>query len=194
MCQWKQEKIWNKYQMINSNEEEWVFGGYGSWKVVSRGWVLEKNKWESLICGEAVSGRHLQTRLLVCSQSDKVRWCCLALMKTSNFPIFFFFFSSLRQHHTDKAAIYKACVQPFVSAQLQLSSTVTGGRIDCALCLTLCFSCHFEVRDQNQDGTQQWQWSASTYQKLQNTAQCNTHSVIQLTQFSHALVANTVMA
>lgn len=107
---------------------------------------------------------------------------------------FFFFFSSLRQHHTDKAAIYKACVQPFVSAQLQLSSTVTGGRIDCALCLTLCFSCHFEVRDQNQDGTQRWQWSASTYQKLQNTAQCNTHSVIQLTQFSHALVANTVMA
>lgn len=80
--------------MINSNEEEWVFGGYGSWKLVSRGWVLEKNKWESLICGKAVSGRHLQTRLLVCSQSDKVRLCWLALMKTSNFPIFFFFLPS----------------------------------------------------------------------------------------------------
>lgn len=54
-----------------------------------------------------------------------------------------------------KQLYIKPAYSPFVSSQLQLSSTVTGGRIDCALCLTLCFSCHFEARDQNQDGTQQ---------------------------------------
>lgn len=164
------------------------FGVTGSWKVVGRGWLLEKKYvWKFNLR----QGCHLQTRLLVCSQSDKVRLCCLALMKTSNFLFFF----SLSGNPTQIEQLYiKPVYSPLFLLKCNLLPTVIGGRIDCALCLILCFSCHCEVRDQNRDGTQQWQWSASTYQKLQNTAQCHTHSVIQLTQFSYALVANTVTA
>lgn len=45
--------------------------------------------------------------------------------------------------------------------------TVTGDQIDCVVSLILWLCCHFEVGDQNQDGTQKRQWSASTHQKLE---------------------------
>lgn len=60
----------------------------------------------------AVGGWHLQTCLLACSQYDKVRLCCLAPPKTK----YFLFLSSLGW-----SSLYKSCVCPFVSAQIQLS-------------------------------------------------------------------------
>lgn len=78
---------------------------------------------------------------------------------------FFSFFS--RQCCTDEAAYINPVYSPLFLLNYSFLPAVTGERIDCALSLILWFSCHFEVRDQNRDGTQQWQWSASTYQKLQ---------------------------
>lgn len=63
-------------------------------------------------------------------------------------------FLLLKQCHTDEAAY----INPVYSLLFLLNEgfllAVTGERIDCALPLILRLSCHFEVRDQNQDGTQ----------------------------------------
>ena len=70
---------------------------------------------ESLICGKAVTSRLGCWFALKVTRSGCVAW------HSWRHPIFYFFFP-LRQPHTDRAAIYKACVQPFVSAQMQPSS------------------------------------------------------------------------
>lgn len=77
------------------------------------------------------------------------------------------FFSFLRQHRADEAAYINPVYSPLFLLKYSFLPAVTGEQIDCVSSLIFCLSCHFEVRDQNWDGTQQWQWSASTYQKLQ---------------------------
>lgn len=81
--------------------------------------------------------------------------------------ILVFFFIFLGQHQADEAAYRNPLYNPLFLLNYSFLQAVTGEQIDCALPLILWLSCHFEVGDQNQDATQEWQWSALTYQKLQ---------------------------
>lgn len=81
---------------------------------------------------------------------------------TGSFSILF-----LSQHHADEAGYINPVYIPLFLLYNSFLPTVTGEWIDCAVSLILWLCCHFEVGDQNQDGTQQWQWSASTHQKLE---------------------------
>lgn len=129
-----------------------------------------------------------QTWWLACFQCDKVR----LLLPDTHDKIIFHFIS----HHADEPAYINPVYIPLFLLYNSFLPTVTGEQTDCAVSLILWLCCHFEVGDQNQDGTQQRQYLPRPIKSLKShiteEAQCHTHSVIQLTQFSYALVANTV--
>lgn len=74
-------------------------------------------------------------------------------VETYIFDLSFFFF--LRQCQADEAAYINPVYSPLFLLNHSFLPTVTGEQIDCVLSLILWLSCHFEVRDQNRDGSQQ---------------------------------------
>lgn len=108
-----------------------VFGLGGSWKSPGGGWVLEEREKKEkksariLIFCKAVSGWHLQAWLLACSQSDKVRICCLALLKTYIPPLYFLLF--LRQRCADEAAYINPVYSPLFLLKYSFLPAVTAG-------------------------------------------------------------------
>lgn len=147
-----------------------------------------------LISGNTVAGWHLRAWLLACFQSDKVRFCCLALLKTY---IPWLFYSWAMPHRW--SSLYKSRVQPFVSAQVQLSSICHRGTD--WLCITFDSLVLLSFWSQRSNPRRYTTVTVICFdlskasKAISEEARCHvyTQSVIQLTQFSYTLVANTVM-
>lgn len=128
------------------------------WRVSGAGWEKNKKKVVEYYSVRKLSmgyisklGRWLA---LYVTRSGSVGWHSLKRISFGCFYLFIFFIFLLKQCHTDEAAY----INPVYSLLFLLNEgfllAVTGERIDCALPLILWLSCHFEVRDQNRDGTQ----------------------------------------
>lgn len=117
------------------------------------------------ICGKALGGQYLKTcASLLSTWQDQV---LLPGISEDEYSCFVFFCVSFFPKATPSrwSSLYKPCVQPFVSAQLQLSSSCHKGKVqylwfsDCLVILKL------EIKTKMLH--KKWLWSALTYQKLE---------------------------
>lgn len=102
-----------------------------------------------------------------------------------------FFFPFLRQWCADETAHINPAYAPLFLLNRSFLSAVTEELIYCASHLIHWLPFHFKGTHQNQDYTQRWQWYVFTYQIVQEGSlwrRSATQSLIQMTQFSFALI------